>query len=79
LDLALLFDGPPSGPTSGTAWKIFAEFHIPVDLVNVSQERHEKFRHSINGIHREIAEKGVTLYDINTGSIDRRVVAAVSR
>jgi predicted nucleotidyltransferase len=79
LDLALLFDGPPSGPVSGRAWKTFSEFHIPVDLVNVSQAHHEKFSSSINGVHREIAEKGVTLYDVQSGSIDRTAVANVSR
>ena len=79
LDLAILFDGPPSGPISGKAWKTFAEFHIPVDLVNVSQAHHEKFSSSINGVHREIAEKGVLLYDASTGRIHQDAVAAVSR
>jgi predicted nucleotidyltransferase len=79
LDLAILFDGPPTGAVSGAAWRTFAKFHIPVDLLNVDQAHHLRFRTSINGVHREIAEKGVTLYDAESGSINRSAVASVAK
>ena len=67
LNLAILFDGPPSRERSGDAWETFAKFRIPVDLINVDRAHHELFSTSINGVHRQIADKGVTLYDVEEG------------
>jgi predicted nucleotidyltransferase len=39
LDLAILFDGPPTGAVSGAAWRTFAKFHIPSSFPDFHQRR----------------------------------------
>jgi predicted nucleotidyltransferase len=79
LDLAILFDGPPGRNASGWAWETFADFELPVDLLNIDAARHEKARHWLNSVHQTIAEEGIVLYDAGRGVICSDAVATVAR
>jgi predicted nucleotidyltransferase len=79
LDIAILYDAPPAIETAGDAWRTFSEFELPVDLLNVSLEKHLTFKDSRNSVHYRISKEGVVLYDAETGFARPHAVEALAR
>jgi predicted nucleotidyltransferase len=77
LDLAVIL-GPDSARPTLSLWRAVSGLQMSVDLIVADEARHERFRHSINSVHHDIAEEGVVLYRRGAhGSPDRAAVAAI--
>lgn len=77
LDLAVILPGNTPRP-SPSLWSVLSGLHITVDLITTNESVHDRFSKSINGVHHDIAEEGVVLYQKGAhGSPDRAAVAKV--
>lgn len=79
LDLAVILPADSPRP-SVSIWSLLSGLRMSVDLIVADEPRHERFRHSINSVHHDIAEEGVVLYRKGEhGFPSRDAVATVCR
>lgn len=80
LDIAVILD--PASPLRPTTrlWTLFDDLAMSVDMLVVSEPKHQSLSTSINSVHHSIASEGVVLYRKGgNGLPDEGAIEKVSR
>ena len=65
LDIAIILDDAPDAMERRPRYSQLDGIRMSIDMVPVTKEVHERFKSSLNSIHRVIATEGVILYERN--------------
>lgn len=77
LDLAVILPGDSPRPAA-SLWRAVSGLGLSVDLIVANETLHQRFSHSINSVHHDIADEGIILYEKGThGSPDRAAVGKI--
>lgn len=77
LDLAVILDVPESRALRAIPAEIFKGLGMPVDLLPVAKEHYDRFRPSLNTVHRYIDREGIRLYERGAGSAGADVIRKI--